>query len=87
MAYHLSGHQAYTKAIQRRLSPVHGGLRYEAQEDLVSADALDRPIHIPRGTMYAITGTSDGNGYVMTIQDGTGATYYLEAEEGCRLCK
>ena len=86
MAYHLTGFGAFKKAIQRRLTPVEGGLHYTATTDITSEDALGSPVNIQRGTGYKITGTSDGNGYVVTILDGSKATYYLEAEEGCKLC-
>jgi len=86
MAYHLTAHGAYMKAIQRRLTPVEAGLLITAAEDIISEDALGKPLNISRGTEYRITGTKDSNGYVVTILDGSRATYYLEAEQGCKLC-
>lgn len=86
MSYHLTGHKAFKKAIHHALLPVWGGLRYVAPTDITSEDALGITIHIQRGTVYHITGTSDSNGYVITLSDAAHSTYYLEAEEGCKLC-
>jgi hypothetical protein len=78
--------QALKAAIGKGLRPVEGGLRYTAQNDITSVDALGNAITIPRGTVYNITGTKNGDGYVVTISDPAHSTYYLEAEEGCKLC-
>lgn len=86
MAYHLTGFAAFKKAIHKKLMPVEGGLRYVAPTDITSEDAIGSKISIPRGTVYHITGAKDGNGYVITLSDPAHSTYYLEAEEGCKLC-
>ena len=86
MAYHLTGMQALKKAIGRGLRPVTGGLRYTATHDITSVDAIGTLISIPRGTVYHITGTKNGDGYVVTILDGRNSTHYLDAEDGCKLC-
>ena len=86
MAYYLTGMQALQKAIGRGLRPVEGGLRITAQHDITSVDAVGTLIRMPRGMTYHITGTRDGNGYVITILDGHNTTHYLDAEDGCKLC-
>jgi hypothetical protein len=86
MAYHLTGTKTLLAAIAKKLSPVKGGLHYIAQHELFIADALENLVVVPIHTHYHITGTADGNGYVVTFSDPLGSTHYFEAEVGCKLC-
>ena len=86
MAYHLTGMQAYKQAVTDKLKPVQGGLQYTAQQIRSAVDSVGKTIVIPEGTRYSITGTSNGDGYVVTFSAPLDSTHYFEAEEGCRLC-
>lgn len=86
MAYHLTGFEAYKKAVQNSLLPVEGGLRYTSHTHKQITDALGNVYGIHPGCVYYITGTKDSNGYVLTLSDAAKTTMYLEAEEGCKLC-
>ena len=86
MAYHLSGTKAYAAALAGKLTPVQGGLHYTAQHEIVVHDVREHMVIISQGTTYHITGTKDGNGYVVTVSDTHGRTYYFDAEVGCKLC-
>jgi len=86
MAYHLTGHKAFKHALHQRLTPVEGGLRYTSQTHKQVVDAVGTVYGLHPGCVYYITGTKDGNGYVVTLSDAARTTMYLEAEEGCKLC-
>lgn len=84
MAYHLTGAKAFVAAHSGKLTPVKSGLNRLTEKDLRIVDALHKTVVMPAGTEYTITGTADGNGYVVTITDGP--THYFTADDGCVLC-
>lgn len=86
MAYHLSGSKAYAAALAGKLTPVKGGLHYTAQHEIVVHDVREHMVIISQGSSYNITGTKDGNGYVVTFLGTPSQTYYFDAEVGCKLC-
>lgn len=88
MAYHLTGTQAHRAAGHQKLTPVVGGLERVATSRLMFEDSRGRFTSLPIGHKYRITGTKDGNGYVLTYddRDELNGTRYLTAEVGCKLC-
>lgn len=80
MAYHLTGSAAHHAAMEGRLKPLKPdqGLRYKAKKTLHIETAKER-ITIPKGASYRITGTRNGDGYVLTIEGAQEATYYVMA--------
>ena len=89
MAYFCTGSKAFELAQQRRLRPVIGGLEMTVTEEggALFQDACGRAVYLPKGQVYHITGTKDGNGYVITYDedDIMNGTRYLTAEVGCKL--
>ncbi len=86
MAYYLTGSAARRMAASNQLSPVKGGLERTAQERIVVQDGTGRGVAIPEGTKYRITGTRNGDGYVVTFDnDPFLGTRYFEASHGAKL--
>ena len=87
MAYHLTGRMAKKAAAAYKLTPVVGGLECVIKDHTIIEDACGRGICLPEGTKYQITGTKNGDGYVITFDknDKLGGTRYLEARVGCKL--
>jgi hypothetical protein len=87
VAYHLTGRAAYKAAAAYKLTPVKGGLEFVTKDHILIEDACGRGIALPEGTKYTITGTKNGDGYVMTFDanDKLGGTRYLDARVGCKL--
>jgi hypothetical protein len=90
MAYYLSGTKAHIANKERTLKPLKldQGLRYTCKDITEFEDSCGRMVRLAKGTEYRITGTRDGNGYVITFDDSDplNGTCYLTAEVGCKLC-
>lgn len=93
MAYHLTGAQAHrlqkdwkTKGPMKPLAEDQG-IQKVTVGIVEFEDSLGRFVRLRPGTKYNITGTRDGNGYVMTWDrvDTYNGTRYLTAEQGCKL--
>jgi hypothetical protein len=91
MAYHLTGRKAHEANLKRTMQPLREdqGLRYTVKPcGIRFEDSCGRGVFLPEGHTYRITGTRDGNGYVVTFDDNdvVNGTRYLTAREGCKLC-
>ena len=86
MAYRFTNAKAYQKACKGTLEPVQGGLKYTASRRYTFEDEIGDIVVIEKGDKYAITGTKDSNGYVVTILTQNDETHLLAAEIGCQLC-
>lgn len=90
MAYHLTGTKAHLANAERKLKPVKIGTglyRYVQDKPLEFEDSCGRLVRLPVGHLYRITGTRDGNGYVVTFDevDRLNGTRYLTASVGSKL--
>jgi len=89
MAYYLTGSKAHWHNQRRTLKPLRldQGLTRVCETRTIFEDSCGRAVALPTGHTYRITGTRDGNGYVVTFDDvdKVAGTRYLTAEQGCKL--
>jgi len=83
MAYPMTGAKAHLANVERTLKPFKGGLKKVAPRGGVSFfDSRGFGTFLDEGKDYRITGTKDGNGYVIAFDDWV---LYLRAEQGVKL--
>jgi hypothetical protein len=90
MAYYLTGTKAHIANVERKLKPLKldQGLVYTVKDKpLRFEDSCGRGVSLPVGHVYRITGTRNGDGYVVTFDDKdvVNGTRYLTAKAGCKL--
>jgi len=89
MAYHLTGTKALIAMMEGKLTPLKAdqGLVRTCEKVTEFEDARKRFVRLPVGMTYRITGTRNGDGYVITFDDTDrlNGTRYLTADVGCNL--
>lgn len=83
MAYPMIGAKAHRANVEGTLKPFKGGIKMVAPRGGVSfIDSRGYGTHLAEGHDYRITGTKDGNGYVIAFDT---FTLYLRPEHGVHL--
>jgi hypothetical protein len=88
MAYYLTGCRAFQHARQHSLRPLRsdqGINKISGRDPVAVKNAIGAKLTIPPQTKYRITGTRDGNGYVVTFDNIDLGTQYFEAQDGVNL--